>query len=83
MTVLGLPSCLAARLCRSGLALAVGQIDDARRMLSYLISTQLLVAWAQNCFPDGRPFWGGVQLDEMAFPVILAAKLAERGASSR
>jgi glucoamylase len=66
----------------AGLALiAVGQIDDARRMLSYLMSTQLLDGhWAQNYFPDGRPFWGGVQLDEVAFPVILAAKLAERSA---
>jgi glucoamylase len=66
----------------AGLALiAVGQVDDARRMLSYLMSTQLLDGhWAQNYFPDGRPFWGGVQLDEVAFPIILAAKLAERSA---
>src|SRR5712672_2361965 len=53
-------------------------------MLSYRISTECgYRRWAQHSFPDGRPFWGGVQLDEMAFPVILAAKLAEHGESGR
>jgi glucoamylase len=63
----------------AGLALsAAGQIEDARSMLSYLVATQNSDgSWSQNAFPDGRPFWGGVQLDEVAFPVILAAKLAE------
>jgi len=57
---------------------AAGQIEDARSMLSYLVATQNSDgSWSQNSFPDGRPFWGGVQLDEVAFPVILAAKLAE------
>src|SRR5262249_44721355 len=47
-------------------------------MLSYLIATQNADgSWSQNSFPDGRPFWGGIQLDEVAFPVILATKLAE------
>jgi glucoamylase len=66
----------------AGLALlATGQIDDARSMLSYLIAIQNGDgSWNQNCFPDGRPFWGGVQLDEVAFPIVLAAKLAERDA---
>lgn len=69
-----------ARDCvEAGLALfAVGQADDARRMLSYLIATQTAEGnWYQNTFPDGRPFWTGIQLDEVGFPVILAAKLAE------
>jgi glucoamylase len=58
--------------------LAVGQIEDARSMLSYLVATQNADgSWSQNSFPDGRPFWGGIQLDEVAFPVILATKLAE------
>ena len=66
----------------AGLALlAVGQVDDARAMLSYLISIQTADGrWNQNGFPDGRPFWTGIQLDEVAFPVILAAKLAEQNA---
>jgi len=69
-----------ARDCvEAGLALfAAGQIEDARSMLSYLVATQNDDgSWSQNSFPDGRPFWGGVQLDEVAFPVILATKLWE------
>ena len=72
-----------ARDCvEAGLALlAVGQVEDARRMLSYLISIQKTDGhWHQNGFPDGRPFWTGIQLDEVGFPVILAAKLAEENA---
>lgn len=58
--------------------LAAGQVADARGMLAHLIATQNPDGnWAQNFFPDGRPFWSGVQLDETGFPVLLAAKLAE------
>src|SRR5215472_14324461 len=66
----------------AGLALlGVGQIDDARSMLSYLIAIQNQDgSWNQNCFPDGRPFWVGIQLDEVGFPIILAAKLVEQDA---
>ncbi len=61
--------------------LAVGQVADARRMLSYLIATQSHDGhWTQNFYPDGRPFWTGVQLDETGFPILLAAKLREQGA---
>jgi glucoamylase len=50
-------------------------------MLSYLIAIQNQDgSWNQNCFPDGRPFWLGIQLDEVGFPIILAAKLAEQDA---
>jgi len=65
----------------SGLALmAIGQFDDARRTLSYLMAIQRADGgWSQNAFPDGRPFWVGVQLDEVGFPVLLATKLWELG----
>jgi glucoamylase len=67
---------------KSGFALiAAGQIHDARRMLSWLVATQKSDGtWAQNSFPDGRPFWTGIQLDEVAFPVLLAARLKEENA---
>jgi glucoamylase len=54
----------------AGLALlGVGQIDDARSMLSYLIAIQNQDGgWNQNCFPDGRPFWVGIQLTKSVFP---------------
>lgn len=63
----------------SGLALlAAGQIDDAHAMLTYLIATQNPDgSWFQNFFPNGKPFWTGIQLDEVAFPIIFVAKLAE------
>ena len=66
----------------AGLALlAVGQVEDARCMLSYLVAIQKPDGhWSQNGFPDGRPFWTGIQLDQVGFPVILAAKLAEQNA---
>lgn len=61
--------------------LAIGCVEDTRRVLDYLIATQRADgSWSQNSFPDGRPFWSGVQLDEVGFPVLLAAKLAEQGA---
>lgn len=65
----------------SGLALlALGQADDARRMLSYLAARQRDDgSWAQNFYPDGQPFWTGVQLDESALPVMLAAKVMLEG----
>lgn len=59
---------------------AAGLHDDARRMLVYLVSTQRDDGcWTQNFYPDGEPYWDGIQLDEVGFPILLAAKLAERG----
>jgi glucoamylase len=58
--------------------IAANQRLDARRVLSHLIATQQRDGrWSQNYFPSGEPFWVGVQLDEIGFPVLLAAKLAE------
>lgn len=66
----------------AGLALlAIGCVDDARRILGHTMATQQPGGgWSQNSFPDGRPFWTGVQLDEVGFPILLAAKLQEHGA---
>ena len=60
--------------------LAANQVSDARHILAHLTATQIPDGrWAQNYFPSGEPFWSGVQLDEVAFPVLLAAKLRELG----
>ncbi|ODA68106.1 Glucoamylase precursor [Methyloligella halotolerans] len=60
--------------------LAANQVEDARRMLAHMIGVQQPDGhWTQNYFPDGVPFWTGIQLDEAAFPVMLAAKLRELG----
>ena len=60
--------------------LACGHHDEARAMLAYLIATQQPDGhWLQNFYTDGRPYWGGVQLDEAALPALLAARLDELG----
>ncbi|NII09503.1 glycoside hydrolase family 15 protein [Oleiagrimonas sp. C23AA] len=65
----------------AGALLAVGAVQQARDVLSYLISTQQADGhWLQNQWLGGKPFWQGVQLDETAFPVLLAAALSGQGA---
>lgn len=60
--------------------LAAGQAEDALRMLAHMAAVQQPDGrWPQNYFPDGKPFWTGIQLDETGFPVLLAAKLREAG----
>src|SRR6185437_623130 len=58
--------------------LAANQRRDARNILAHLLAAQQPDGhWPQNYFPSGEPYWGGIQLDEVALPVLLAAKLAE------
>jgi glucoamylase len=65
----------------AGALLALGAEDEARDVLRYLIATQHADGhWYQNQWLGGKPYWQGVQLDEAAFPVHLALRLAERGA---
>ena len=60
--------------------IAAGQPDDAGRVLARFIATQQPDGhWAQNTYPSGADYWTGLQLDETAFPVLLAAKLREVG----
>src|SRR5579875_2803328 len=56
--------------------LACGRIETARRALVYLACTQKPDGgFAQNFWIDGTPYWTGIQLDEVAFPIILAWRL--------
>jgi len=56
--------------------LACGRVDTARRALVYLACTQRPDgSFAQNFWIDGTPYWTGIQLDEVAFPIILAWRL--------
>jgi glucoamylase len=65
--------------CALGL-LDLGCMDEPRDILRYLIATQHADGhWNQNQWLGGRSFWKGIQVDEAAFPVLLAAALAERG----
>jgi glucoamylase len=60
--------------------IVMNQLNDAARILAHQIATQLPEGhWPQNYYPSGAPFWVGLQLDEAAFPVLLAAKLRELG----
>jgi glucoamylase len=61
--------------------LAFGADEEVRNTLQYLIATQKEDgSWYQNQWLGGSPYWEGLQLDEVAFPVLLAASMAEREA---
>jgi glucoamylase len=61
--------------------LGAGSAEEARDVLRYLVATQHEAGrWNQNQWLGGTPYWQGVQLDEAALPVILAALLDERRA---
>ena len=60
--------------------LACGRTDTALRALVYLACTQHPDGgFAQNFWIDGKPYWSGIQLDEVAFPIILAWRLWKLG----
>ena len=62
----------------AGALLAAHAQADVRRILGYLERTQAEDGhWPQNMWMDGRPYWGGIQLDETAFPILLV-NLARR-----
>jgi glucoamylase len=68
----------------AGGLLALGAIHEARNVLRYLIATQHADGdWSQNQWLGGKPFWRGEQLDETAFPVLLAAALVDQASLDR
>jgi glucoamylase len=61
--------------------LAVGDTVTPRHVLVYLaISQGADGGFFQNFWIDGRPYWSGVQLDEVSFPIVLAWRLEQAGA---
>ena len=61
--------------------LACGNSSTPLRSLVYLAMCQQADGgFAQNFWIDGTPFWMGVQLDEAAFPILLAYKLWKENA---
>jgi glucoamylase len=56
---------------------ALGDKASADRALEYLFAVQQKAdgSFPQNSWLDGRPFWGSLQLDEVAYPLILAYQL--------
>jgi glucoamylase len=56
--------------------LACGEKATPRRALVYLSSSQQPDGgFPQNFWLDGTPYWRGMQLDEVAFPIMLAWRL--------
>jgi len=72
-------------LCETaGGLIACGADTSARRILRYLRATQQGDGcWPQNCWLDGSVYWGGLQLDECAFPMLLADMALRHGALRR
>ena len=65
----------------AGALLALGSEVEAREILRYLMATQREDgSWYQNQWLGGKPYWSGIQLDQVAFPVLLAGTLADREA---
>ncbi len=65
----------------AGAMLAAGDSAAARRAFQYLVATQDADGgWPQNMWMDGTPFWSGVQMDEIALPILLADQLRKEDA---
>lgn len=64
----------------AGAKLATGLVDNARLTLLYLMCTQDADGrWPQNMWLDGSPHLKAVQMDEIAFPILLVDLLRRKG----
>ncbi|MER8633487.1 glucan 1,4-alpha-glucosidase [Mesorhizobium opportunistum] len=60
--------------------LAAGDAASALQILDYLASIQQPDGhWPQNAWLDGSAYWPGIQMDECAFPLLLADALHRAG----
>jgi glucoamylase len=60
--------------------LALGAKADALRILNYLFTTQDADGkWSQNMWLDGTPDLKGLQLDQVALPILLLDSCYQRG----
>ncbi len=65
----------------AGALLAAGAHEDARRVIAYFEATQEADGhWSQNLWLDGTPYWGGTQMDECAFPILIVDLARREGA---
>ena len=52
--------------------LAINAVDDALRIVNYLMSTQKEDgSWPQNMWLEGEEHWKGLQIDQVAFPILI------------
>lgn len=62
--------------------LACGVSDTPCRALAFFACNQLADGrFPQNFWISGEPYWSGIQLDEVAFPIMLAWRLHSHGES--
>ncbi len=60
--------------------LAAGDLKTPKAVLNFLIQTQKPDgSWHQNLWTDGSPYWTGIQLDEVSFPILLVEQLVKHG----
>lgn len=61
----------------SSALIVAGDTADPKRALLWAFNSQQQADghFPQNSFVSGAPFWNGIQMDEQAFPLILAWKL--------
>jgi glucoamylase len=65
----------------AGGLMAAGAMADARRILDFLQVTQEADGhWPQNMWLDGAPYWSGLQMDEIALPILLVDMMRRAGA---
>ncbi|HEY6967918.1 MAG TPA: glycoside hydrolase family 15 protein [Candidatus Angelobacter sp.] len=63
-----------------GLLACGDRITPLRALIYLACSQQANGGFPQNFWIDGTPYWKGVQLDEVAFPIVLAWRLWKAGA---
>ena len=58
--------------------LALKSKEDVLRVVNYLMSTQEANGlWWQNMWLEGEPYWKGIQMDQVALPIILTDSIYE------
>src|ERR1044072_6162252 len=64
--------------------IAAGDSPAANRALDFLFNVQQKPdgSFPQNSRVDGTPVWTGLQLDEVAFPIVLAYQLGRTDAQT-
>lgn len=64
----------------SGGLLAMGAKVDTQRILNYLTATQEADGlWPQNMWLSGKRHWNGIQMDEVALPILLIDLCKSKG----
>ncbi len=63
-----------------GMLAAGDRLTPLRALIYLAVSQQEDGGFAQNFWVNGNPYWRGIQLDEVAFPIMLAWRLQQQKA---